>query len=378
VALPFLLYLLARELGSARGPAAALAFLATAPVAPYLNLRPQIFSYDAMVGLLWLIARERNGKSGLFWVIPLTVAWAQMHGSFLFVPCFLALALLSARPWRIGWVENPGFRRPWRLAAALVVSLLAPLANPNGFGLWRDVVMQTFSPLVHRYIGEWGPPPLANPAGEFWWFIPAGAVLAVLLFATRPRMDAYGLVLAAGCVWEAYASERMLPYAFLAVFGFLLAAVPWGETQRFPFRWLNAFFAAALVIFLYLLWPYPGPTVAASIRTGGTWGNPARSLQCIIARHLQRTAIPPGLAAYEMWDGIPTMMDARADFFINQGLFLPFAQVEDGQKPPAPFFHRWRVGAVAWFRHSTVTRELVLEGWRPVCPSQNMVVLLPN
>ena len=104
---------------------------------------------------------------------------------------------------------------------------------------------------------------------------------------------------------------------------------------------------------------------------------PKQAIKCVLARHLQRVAFLYDLSAYAMWAGIPTMIDTRSDFFLNQGLFLPYSQVEEGEKPPAPFFHQWRVGAAVWRQNTTVTRELESAGWRPVCQSKGMVVLLP-
>ncbi len=377
--LPFLIYLLARELGSAGGPSALLSFLATVLMSPFLNLRPQVFSYDALTVLLWLVARERNGKGGLYWVLPLTLLWAQVHGSFVLAPLFLALALVLIRPWKLGLVENRGFPAVRRLAVALGGASLAPLVNPNGFGLWSDVLSMSGSSTVHRYISEWGPPSLGNPAGELWWFIPVLGVVGVLLVAPQPRIDAYGLVLAAGCVWEAFASERMLPYALITVFGFLLGSLAWGETKRFTLSWLNALLALGLILAVYLLGPYPSPTLAGSVRTGGRYGMPKQAIGCVLARHLRRVAFPYDLAAYAMWAGIPTMIDTRADFFLREGLFLPFSQVEEGKKAPVPFFRRWRVGAVVWRQNTTVARELEAAGWRPACrPAGGMVVLTPS
>jgi hypothetical protein len=88
-------------------------------------LRPQLMAILCFAVTAWLVARRRTHPTGVWIVIPVTLLWANLHGSFFMAPLLLGLAWVEDR-----WVR--GQRAPTLLLAGLG-SLLATTMTPYGY-----------------------------------------------------------------------------------------------------------------------------------------------------------------------------------------------------------------------------------------------------
>ena len=141
MAISWTYWMLAR--GLTRAGFSTIAVLAATVLAARLGMihylaRPHIVSFAFFV---WFLSASRDlhfGLSRRLWLAPaLMVVWANCHGGFVAGWAALAGAIgghVSEGPWDSAWRA-----RFWRFAAISALCLIAPLANPQGIGLYRHV-----------------------------------------------------------------------------------------------------------------------------------------------------------------------------------------------------------------------------------------------
>lgn len=133
--------------------AAVLAFAAVTLTAPGLLVRPHLLVLPLLVG--WMIAQldaRSAGRAPSWWLIPVMVVWANMHGSYLVglaVTGVFALEAVASQPER-----RLATLRGWGLffAAAAVSSLATPHGLDGTIHLMQLMRMDTLPMLV-----EWRP-----------------------------------------------------------------------------------------------------------------------------------------------------------------------------------------------------------------------------
>jgi hypothetical protein len=240
------------------GPAPYIAGIATLCAAwatmPIWGVRPQVFSF--LLTSLWLLILERSDRNPklLWWTLPLTVLWVNLHAGF-------ALALVLSALFLAGsllehWLTCSASAAPWRTSAlVLVCALLVVPLNPNGLRLFSYPIETLRSTTMQNYIVEWASPNFHHP--EYWPFL----LILLATFATlawsgvplRPR----DLILLLVSLYAALVSIRMIPF-------FVLIAVPllsrrlgdWPRRTHPPHRspafrtGLNALILLAMAVFV--------------------------------------------------------------------------------------------------------------------------------
>jgi hypothetical protein len=200
-------------------------------VSPWIEFRPQLFTFAGFAALLWLLARDAYRRAGGLWLaIPLLALWANLHGGFIAGIAALWIYALAAGATDIA--TGRGWRRAARLAAIAVAAALATLATPYGIGTWNAVGHALGNPYTRAVVDDWQPL-LASVARE--WNgdrlraifdlapLALGAALATAYAATlraspRDAVDDAGLVaIAAATVAAALAAVRNAPIAELAI-----------------------------------------------------------------------------------------------------------------------------------------------------------------
>ena len=162
--------------------------------APALALRPQLFAIVLFAATLRILV-ERSRHPRRLWLIPvISIAWANLHGSFPLVVVLVALA----------WIDEvallrvppppghppPALRRrllgSTGLAIIAAISALATLVNPFGVDVWGYIADLARDPAITTQVSEWRPPSPLDPAGLVFY-----VSLAVLvgMIASRFRTD---------------------------------------------------------------------------------------------------------------------------------------------------------------------------------------------
>jgi hypothetical protein len=178
--LGLLLWLVRRRdpLLSARS-AALLVLGAFAVMAQALALRPQLLAIPLFVLVLVILA-ARPTHPRWIWAIPfITLAWANLHGSFPLVFVLLALALFAELR-----RTPPGVARD--LGAVTLASVAASIVTPFGPGVWSYVARLATNPTISSRVSEWRPPGLTDPPGALFWL---SIAIVVVFLALRFRRD---------------------------------------------------------------------------------------------------------------------------------------------------------------------------------------------
>lgn len=154
------------------------------------NVRPQVVSYLIGVLFLWGIYEYRRKRNPLWMAIfPLgMVVWANSHGSF---PIGLVLLgiWLADETWQLGmaWFRREeGFTYKPLIAPvlALVITCLATLVNPRGFGIVSYVLSLSANDIVQNMVTEWAPTTLRSQAGTIYI---AGFLICTTLLIFSPK-----------------------------------------------------------------------------------------------------------------------------------------------------------------------------------------------
>ena len=144
--------------------------LACVFLAPWAwQLRAQSFAYPLFAATLWLVSADSRAPSRrVLLVLPLLAVWANLHGSVV-----LGAGMVALRGLTIAYERGAA----WRLrSGCLLCAPLLALASPYGAALLGYYRHMLGSPLLSRFVQEWGP---TTPA-KAWLFYPL-AILAVWL-----------------------------------------------------------------------------------------------------------------------------------------------------------------------------------------------------
>jgi hypothetical protein len=166
-----LLYSACRAVGAEARTAGLLSIGGLTVAFPTLGVRPQIFGALFFAITLWVIATHDAHPRRLWFLLPLAIVWANVHGSFFLLPLVLCLA----------WVDD--LRTPTtgnHLLAFAGATTVLTLVNPFGVDTWRYVLDLTTNPVIRNWVSEWAPPTIRDPAGVLF-FISVAIVFVVLV-----------------------------------------------------------------------------------------------------------------------------------------------------------------------------------------------------
>ena len=206
-------------------------------VASRAMVRPHLFSLVALAAVMSALGRwRRTGRwVGLLWLVPVQIAWANLHGEYPLGPLFVLAAaggvgLGVAFPRLQGTGESR--RHGWADVASLagIGSLMAAatLVNPYGVDLVAfSARMFEGNAYIKQAVFEWGP---TFTAGRWSFYgFDVYVVLLVLLWAgiaLRWRtVHALDVVLAAIATFISVRAIRFLPV--LAIVGFPVLVQTW-------------------------------------------------------------------------------------------------------------------------------------------------------
>ena len=228
---------------------------------PLWGVRPQMLSL--LFASLWLLVLERSERDPklLWWTLPLTLLWVNLHGGFALGLGVSALFLAGeCIEGGLGWSQQNS--RRLRLAALiLVLDLLIVPLNPNGVRMFFYPIETLRSAAMQNYIVEWASPNFHHV--EYWPFLLIVLGMFAVLSWCQPRIRPRDLLLLIVSLYAGLCSIRMMPL-------FVLIAVPLAAkmvgaklaiasrpqaTRRTVFNgfiFLNGLIVAAMVVFCAL------------------------------------------------------------------------------------------------------------------------------
>lgn len=210
----FLLYLRCGPDPYVAGVAALYAAWATIPV---WGVRPQVISL--LLTSLWLLLLERSERNPklLWWTLPLTLLWVNLHAGFALGLTLSALFL--AGEWLEGFLARSRQSSPrLRMAAfILLLDLLIVPLNPNGLRLFSYPIETLRSASMQNYIAEWASPNFHH--AEYWPFLLVVLATFAALAWSRIQIRPRDILLLIVSLYAGLASIRMTPL-------FVLIATP--------------------------------------------------------------------------------------------------------------------------------------------------------
>ena len=154
--------------------------------APSWGVRPHTISLLLASIFLLILERSEERRRLLWWCIPLTLLWVNLHAEYALGIALLALFLLGEMlDTATGLREWSSFSSRLRsLAIALVACLAVVPFNPNGFRMFFYPIETLRSDAMQKYIAEWASPNFHDPK-----YLPFAAMLLGILFllAVSPR-----------------------------------------------------------------------------------------------------------------------------------------------------------------------------------------------
>lgn len=211
----FVVYRLSRRLGTGPLVSGMVAGLSMVLQAVHVLPRPHLFTTLLAAVFLLLLERYRADRSvpSLVVLVPLMIAWTNLHGGFLVG--FVLLGVYCFDAWRPG-SDVRANRIPLALASA--ACLLASFLNPAGPIVWTHTLSYFGMDFLVDQTSEYRSPDFHQLHGKV--FLAAILIGLALLGSGRSRAGFRDLVLFLGWLAAGLMSARNIP-----LFGVL--AVPW-------------------------------------------------------------------------------------------------------------------------------------------------------
>src|SRR5207245_743270 len=178
------------------------------------GVRPQALSL--LLASLWLLILERSecNRKLLWWTLPLTVLWVNLHAGFALGAAFLCVILLGELLESLlgskSWASNQRVRA---LALALLLNLALVPLNPNGTRMFSYPFETLSSKAMQAYISEWSSPNFHS--ADYWAFLLLLLAVLAMLAWSRTRVRTRDLLLLLATTFAALSSIRMIPFFVL-------------------------------------------------------------------------------------------------------------------------------------------------------------------
>jgi hypothetical protein len=210
----WLLYLRCGPSPYVAGVAILCAAFATMPV---WGVRPQVLSL--LITSLWLLILERSERNPklLWWTLPLTLLWVNLHAGFALGLALSAL-FLAGELFELWLGRSPHAAPRLRtLALILLLDLLIVPLNPNGLRMFSYPIETLRSAAMQNYIAEWASPNFHH--AEYLPFLLIALSTFAALSWSRPQVRPRDLLLLIVGLYAGLCSIRMTPL-------FVLVAIP--------------------------------------------------------------------------------------------------------------------------------------------------------
>lgn len=306
-------------------PVAVLSLLAAGDLLyPFLEIRPQVFSYLFFVFFLYVLELFREKKKDCLFLLPVvSVFWANSHGSFFLGPGLVGVYLLSgllkvggerieSRRWDAGEVR--------KLSLVLMLCVLAAALNPNGFALLLYPLGTVGDRLMTDNIQEWLSLDFHKLYDRLFLVYYLLIFTALVVYPRKIRVADLLLYLFFGTA--AFVHGRFAPYAVL-VGGFLLTRYvrPSPDRRMNLSRLKMILIPALLVLYAVVLAAKAPPQTAIDRRFTDQEDYPVAAVAFLKRNPLDgRMLNNYGWGGYLIWN-LPrekVFIDGRADVYMKR------------------------------------------------------------
>jgi hypothetical protein len=144
--------------------------------------RPHIFTLLLLSISVWMIDADRKNPGGkIWWLVPLTVVWTNLHGGFLALIAVLGLATVGTIV--EAWTGHARWYMALRYAVLTAACAMASLVNPYGYHLHQHVGEYLRSDWIRSVIQEFQSPSFRNENMlQFEGLLLVGVIVAGMQF----------------------------------------------------------------------------------------------------------------------------------------------------------------------------------------------------
>jgi len=186
--------------------------LATNASSFHFHSRPHVFTWLFLAIMMQILARDAMERTrNIWWLVPLTALWANLHGGYAVVFAVLGIVIVGA-----GFEEGYRSPRVLRYTGVAAACLLSSMLNPFGYRLHLETLRYLRDSNIQNTIQEFAAPDFrSEPQMYFMLLLFAGLLTSGLLLTKRRYTEAL-LVVAFG--YLALKSLRHIPiYAIVAI-----------------------------------------------------------------------------------------------------------------------------------------------------------------
>lgn len=236
---------------------------------PYLGARTQLVTLLGLALLLWILKRWRDGNDFLsWWIPPLFLLWANVHGGFVVGLLVLGLVIVTTSivRWlsdrRIAFAGHADERlfssaELKRLALLAALSACLTLLNPYGWRLHAEILDSLSNRFMLETLQEWQPLSISALAGRRYALYLAGLAIG-MAFYYRSIQPVRWVV---GVIFLAFSFRHMRNIPFFLIWSLpLVAEILARAFERLSRRWP-----------LSQAWASKGELAAAGFLAGLLW-----------------------------------------------------------------------------------------------------------
>ncbi len=185
--------------------------------APIWGVRPQMISL--FLTSLWLLILERSERNPrlLWWTVPLTVLWVNLHAGFALGLALVLFFLVGEFLEQTASHTRPNVARLRALAITFLFDLLLVPLNPNGARMYSYPLETLRSKAMQDFIAEWASPNFHHAAYLPFLLLLLATIASLAWSPLRARPRDTFLLMAS--TFAALSAIRMIPF-------FVLIAVP--------------------------------------------------------------------------------------------------------------------------------------------------------
>ncbi len=288
----------------------------------YFYLRAYVFSLPIVILLLYLVYFRRK-TYWIFTVPLLLLIWVNLHSMAVLFACFLLFDSL------LDYV----YTKNMKMLYVTVFSFIVTLLNPYGFNIWVYVIRNFLEPGHKRYISEWQPMDFSSLAILLFYTLVAFLIILVLT-KNSIRGDNISLsltiVTVGSYIYSIHSSRALLYFSILFIL-FLVHFQKRNQETHIRSWMIVPLIVMILQSIILIVFVFDEP---AKIHTEENW--PQYAVEFLkenesYQENLFNEYVDGG---YLMYHGIPTFIDARADLFMEAGIFDDYVDLRRLKKDP--------------------------------------------
>jgi hypothetical protein len=349
-------------------------FFSLAVAAPFLDIRPHLYSILGYSIILLVALREDRPIP--LWLAAIFLLWVNLHGGFFFGLMALAVIVVCSPYWR-------------KNVKAYLLCVLACLGNPNGIHAFFYPLRYAFdrsSPFALA-IGEWSSP--FSPGGISSPLYPYAIIAFIfsvcyLVYRRSYRSSVANMAIALGILTLAMSltSRRFIPL-FAMSEALTLSLVLFHLLGRIVERAARVILpSTALGFALLLIWPYPKSISAFQYLTAED------QFPVEVCNFIEANNIRGNTFAYYNWGGylhlrtgggMKVFIDGRADTVFDDRTLLLYNTVQGFKEGWQQVIESSETNFILWprDRRGSPMAELVQSGrWRALYDDAVSVLLV--